>query len=152
MLSDQPDSAKAFVALLRVQQPLKMILTNISTWILVGALWGCTNPLLRKGFTKSETNRCQLEAPTTQQHVNLGSKIFKALSTFRYTRVWLPYLLNQSGSILYYKVLADSNLTLAVPICNSLTLLFIDVIQLGIIGEAKMQPVYCGTLDVDMNA
>jgi len=39
-------------------------------------------------------------------------------------RVWLPYVVNQSGSIMYYFALANSNLSLAVPICNALALVF----------------------------
>ena len=131
---------KAFVALLPFQYPFRMTLTNVTTWILVGALWGCTNPFLRKGLTKPETKQCQQDAPPTQKRINIGSKILHALSMFRYIRVWLPYLLNQSGSILYYKVLADSNLTLAVPICNSLTLLF-SVMTSFALGERVDKPV-----------
>jgi drug/metabolite transporter (DMT)-like permease len=131
-----------------------MNLSNIASWILVGVLWGCTNPLLRKGST--ETNTKTTNAPDLQQqhgtednnnnnnnnnnNKTLWSQIAKALSKFRYMGVWLPYLLNQSGSILYYKVLAETDLTLAVPICNSLTLLF-SIITSIILGERVDKPV-----------
>lgn len=128
-----------------------MNLSNIASWILVGVLWGCTNPLLRKGST--ETNTKATNSPDLQQqhgtednnnkkknNKTLWSQIAKALSKFRYMGVWLPYLLNQLGSILYYKVLAETDLTLAVPICNSLTLLF-SIITSIILGERVDKPV-----------
>jgi drug/metabolite transporter (DMT)-like permease len=118
-----------------------MNLTGIASSILVGVLWGCTNPLLRKGSTQTKT-----KAKTDSSAVEYGedrtllSKITKALSKFRYIGVWLPYLLNQSGSLLYYKVLADSDLTLAVPICNSLALLF-SIVTSFVLGERVDKPV-----------
>ncbi|KAJ8385544.1 hypothetical protein AAFF_G00184980 [Aldrovandia affinis] len=36
----------------------------------------------------------------------------------------LPFLLNQSGSLVYYLTLATTDLSLAVPVANSLTFLF----------------------------
>ncbi|KGL76139.1 Transmembrane protein 234, partial [Tinamus guttatus] len=34
----------------------------------------------------------------------------------------LPFLLNQCGSLLFYLTLASTDLSLAVPLCNSLAL------------------------------
>ncbi|KPP57823.1 hypothetical protein Z043_124413, partial [Scleropages formosus] len=36
----------------------------------------------------------------------------------------VPFLLNQSGSLIYYLTLASADLSLAVPLTNSLTFLF----------------------------
>ncbi|NWY58775.1 TM234 protein, partial [Chionis minor] len=35
----------------------------------------------------------------------------------------VPFLLNQSGSLLFYLTLASTDLSLAVPLCNSLALI-----------------------------
>ena len=88
-------------------------LRDSASMILVGALWGCTNPLLRKGAAEVEPN----------QRTN-ASSLKVVLMTFLNFRVWLPYLLNQSGSIVFYVLLANSDLTLAVPICNALAMVF----------------------------
>jgi uncharacterized membrane protein len=120
--------------------------TNLISWTLVGVLWGCTNPLLRKGSAESEKKRI-VAASLERKHgkgqikttVSFKSKIITALSKFRYIGVWLPYLLNQCGSILYYKVLADSDLTLAVPICNSMTLVF-SIVTSFALGERVDKP------------
>ncbi|NXC43183.1 TM234 protein, partial [Penelope pileata] len=36
----------------------------------------------------------------------------------------VPFLLNQCGSLLFYLTLASTDLSLAVPLCNSLALIF----------------------------
>lgn len=84
-----------------------------ASMILVGALWGCTNPLLRKGAVEVQPHQ-----PTN------ASSLKVVLMTFLNLRVWLPYLLNQTGSIVFYVLLANSDLTLAVPTCNALAMLF----------------------------
>ncbi|KAM9243578.1 transmembrane protein 234 isoform 4-T4 [Dugong dugon] len=43
---------------------------------------------------------------------------------FLNTEYLMPFLLNQCGSLLYYLTLASTDLTLAVPICNSLAIVF----------------------------
>ena len=101
-------------------------LQDLASMILVGALWGCTNPLLRKGSV--ETNAGKSE-----------SFLKSTLSSFLNARVWLPYLLNQSGSILFYILLANSDLSLAVPTCNALALLFSFVTSIAL-GEPVHKP------------
>lgn len=107
--------------------------------ILVGAVWGCTNPFLRRGsvdepdgkqfHTSSEGETFDNTKGNYGVDQDRGSPIkknplVKSLSRLLRVGVWLPYLLNQCGSLLYYKLLATSNLTLSVPICNALALVF----------------------------
>lgn len=92
--------------------------TDILSMILVGALWGCTNPLLRKGSVEGQTNE---DTTTPLRH---SSFLKRSLTTFFKFRVWLPYALNQSGSLVFYILLAHSNLSMAVPTCNALALVF----------------------------
>ncbi|XP_038189066.1 transmembrane protein 234 isoform X3 [Arvicola amphibius] len=53
---------------------------------------------------------------------------------FLNTEYLMPFLLNQSGSLLYYLTLASTDLTLAVPICNSLAMVFTLIVG-KILGE-----------------
>uniref|UniRef100_A0A8D0C4E3 Transmembrane protein 234 n=1 Tax=Salvator merianae TaxID=96440 RepID=A0A8D0C4E3_SALMN len=46
----------------------------------------------------------------------------------------LPFVLNQCGSLVYYLTLASTDLTLAVPLCNSLALVF-TLVTGKIVGE-----------------
>mmetsp|Transcript_33809 Transcript_33809/g.49690 ORF Transcript_33809/g.49690 Transcript_33809/m.49690 type:complete len:206 (+) Transcript_33809:134-751(+) len=157
-------------------QLLESSWNNLFSMLLVGAVWGCSNPFLRKGSStvlsdkqiggdiKARTQRTRDEASTTEianssrgglsvtncdkqtsadsiatSTTNIGiisalwMKI-KSLSQFQSVRVWLPYLLNQSGSIIYYRLLATSDLTLAVPSCNALALVF-SAIMSYLLGE-----------------
>jgi hypothetical protein len=110
---------------------------DILSMILVGALWGCTNPFLRKGSmanttqknpkniisgrgnTPTRTTKTSTSA-TTSTSFNLRS----SLQSFLRFQVWLPYALNQAGSIVFYILLANSKLSMAVPICNAFALVF----------------------------
>lgn len=103
-------------------------LRDAASMILVGALWGCTNPLLRKGAVEVEPH----QPPN-------ASSLKVVLMTFLNLRVWLPYLLNQSGSIVFYALLANSDLTLAVPMCNALAMLF-SFITSACLGEKIDKP------------
>ncbi|KAK3710164.1 hypothetical protein QZH41_010554, partial [Actinostola sp. cb2023] len=49
----------------------------------------------------------------------------------------IPFLLNQSGSVLFYLTLASADLSLAVPITNSLTFLF-TILTGKLLGEENV--------------
>ena len=115
--------------------------------VLVGPVWGCTNPFLRKGATNSENNGGQSEDgkgdklnAEQPENGNKNQSMVQSLLRFRRLGVWLPYLLNQSGSILYYKLLATSDLSLSVPVCNALALVFSSATSF-LLGERVDRPV-----------
>ncbi|KAK3573556.1 hypothetical protein QTP86_027838, partial [Hemibagrus guttatus] len=99
--------------------------------LLVAALWGATNPFLKKGTEGIE-------------HVRKGHKISQFLAEAKFLflniKYLVPFLLNQSGSVVFYLTLATTgdveealliltlsdvaDLSLAVPMVNSLSLVF----------------------------
>ena len=113
--------------------------------LLVGAFWGCTNPLMRKGYIDTKSKAATQTAfdgdtnnfPTGA--VRWKSYIIAKLVILANYKVWLPYLINQLGSILYYKTLASSNLTLSVPICNATAMVFSSITG-AVLGERVNQP------------
>lgn len=111
--------------------------------LLVGALWGCTNPFMRKGFleTKSQNEVKGHDNNSGSSNTDgiIKTFIHKKLALLVHIRVWLPYLINQMGSLLYYKTLASSNLTLSVPICNATAMVFSSITS-AILGERVNQP------------
>jgi drug/metabolite transporter (DMT)-like permease len=119
-------------------------IVDILSLVLVGAFWGCTNPLLRKGSTEAnDYSSSSSSAPVKQKQASpetVAQKVAFSLARFRHVRVWLPYLLNQAGSLLYYFTLSQSDLSLAVPICNGLSLVF-SIVTTYLIGEKVDQPV-----------
>jgi drug/metabolite transporter (DMT)-like permease len=107
---------------------------EICSLVLVGAFWGCTNPLLRKGSSfVSSSNESESAS-------NVCATVKRSLNKFRQVRVWLPYALNQCGSVLYYFLLASSDLSVAVPVCNALSLVF-SCITSYLLGERVDQPI-----------
>jgi hypothetical protein len=108
--------------------------TEAISLLLVGALWGCTNPFMRQGSIEAKntsTNTAQEEGET--------KSVLKSVFRLAKIKVWLPYLINQLGSLLYYKQLASSNLTLSVPICNATAMVF-SCITSFLLGERVNQP------------
>lgn len=102
--------------------------SEILSLVLVGAFWGCTNPLMRQGSQEISLSK-------QQQQSSKRSWLAKWLSV----RIWLPYALNQSGSLLFYYTLGHSDLSLAVPICNGLALVF-SIMTSYWIGEQTNEP------------
>ncbi|KAG8451566.1 hypothetical protein GDO86_003677 [Hymenochirus boettgeri] len=98
---------------------------DIFSLLMVSLLWGATNPFLRKGAEGLEAVQ---EDKTVKQ---LFSELKFLIFNYKYV---IPFLLNQSGSLVFYITLASTELSLAVPFCNSLALVF-TLITGKIIGE-----------------
>jgi hypothetical protein len=115
-------------------------LYEVASFVLVGALWGCTNPLLKAGSEaappasapgSSANGRGQLAA--------FFAEIGALLANWKFV---LPFLLNQCGSVAYVATLGSSAISLAMPICNSLALLF-NCITSRLLGERALDPRTC---------
>ena len=124
--------------------------TEACSLILVGAFWGCTNPFMRKGFvdTKSSTNHTNPTSDdddTRADHTQTATSgkiipfIIHKLALLANVKIWLPYAINQLGSVLFYKTLASSNLTLSVPICNATAMVFSSITS-ALLGEKVDKP------------
>ncbi|XP_047469886.1 transmembrane protein 234 homolog [Penaeus chinensis] len=86
--------------------------------LVVSILWGVTNPLLKRASVGIED--IQMSNPLLQ---TLYEVKFLA-SRFSYV---FPFLLNQLGSVVFVYLLGAADLSLAVPISNSLTFLVTTV-------------------------
>jgi Putative transmembrane family 234 len=112
------------------------VLMQAASLVVVGAFWGCTNPLLLRGSNevassgKKDCHPREAERPT----------LLEQLTKFRYVAVWLPYVLNQCGSLVFYLTLSQTGLSLAGPACNALALVF-SVATSWYIGESIRRPV-----------
>jgi Putative transmembrane family 234 len=126
-----------------------MKLLDVVSMLMVGAFWGCTNPWIRRGALEATTGK---SPPSEPKHGSdsgtapvLPQQWFKAwlrtdaMRRFLDYRVWLPYVLNQAGSGVYYFLLSSSDLTMAVPICNGLALVF-SCITSSLLGERVDKP------------
>lgn len=81
----------------------------------VAILWGITNPFMRKGAQGLETVKA------TSVYKQFIKEIAFLVTNLKYL---LPFLLNQCGSVLYFLTLQSTDISLAVPVSNSLTFVF----------------------------
>ncbi|XP_069335809.1 transmembrane protein 234 [Eulemur rufifrons] len=100
-------------------------LGQVLALVLVAALWGGTQPLLKRASTGLQ----RVHEPTWARQLLQEMK-----TLFLNTEYLMPFLLNQCGSLLYYLTLASTDLTLAVPICNSLAIVFTLIVG-KVLGE-----------------
>ncbi|XP_018328957.1 transmembrane protein 234 homolog isoform X2 [Agrilus planipennis] len=91
------------------------MLLQFGSLILVGILWGATNPLIKRG-SKGIV------------HIKGNNKIKQLLLEWKYLftniNYIIPLIVNQLGSVFYFFVLQSSDLSLAVPVANSLSFVF----------------------------
>lgn len=83
--------------------------------VVVGFLWGATNPLIKSGSAGIQ------EIHTDNKFRKIILEIKFLVTTWQYI---LPFLCNQLGSVLYVYTLQESELSMAVPIANSCSFLF----------------------------
>ncbi|XP_061075894.1 transmembrane protein 234 isoform X3 [Conger conger] len=94
---------------------------------LVAVLWGGTNPFLKKGTEGIE------EVKKTNVVLQFLGELKFLFLNMKYL---VPFVLNQSGSVVYYFTLATTDLSLAVPVANSLTFL-VTLLTGMILGEEE---------------
>ncbi|KAH8418590.1 hypothetical protein KR222_003030, partial [Zaprionus bogoriensis] len=82
----------------------------------VGLLWGVTNPFIRLGSQGIES--------VTDTGSRLRNFIAELRTVGSRLNYWIPFGLNQCGSLLYVWTLQSSNITIAVPVANSLSFAF----------------------------
>ncbi|XP_074832768.1 transmembrane protein 234 [Carettochelys insculpta] len=102
-----------------------MAWAEVSALVLVAILWGGTNPFLKTGTEGLEK-------------VKKGNRVLQLLAEMKFLclnyKYVVPFLFNQCGSIIYYLTLASTDLSLAVPLCNSLALI-VTLVTGKILGE-----------------
>lgn len=109
------------------------LFTAIFGYALVGVLWGCSNPFLK---------RAQADTQGTDKggDTNEGATLSTMKRLVTNPRMLIPFLINQSGSFVYYYLLSSEPVSRASPICNSLTFLFTAVTGYIWFGEEVRNP------------
>jgi uncharacterized membrane protein len=104
----------------------------------VSFLWGGTNPFLKDASTKvqKELEKVQNKRWYTEQ--------LTLLSRIDYL---LPLILNLCGSSAFYYFLKDSDLSIAVPVSNTLTFMMTTLVGKLVFDEpVKLQSALIGTI------
>lgn len=106
------------------------------SYMLVSLIWGCTDPFLKRGSQGMDT-----VITTNSKLLNIFTQFKWLLFNYQFT---IPFVLNQVGSVLYYVVVAQSDISLAVPVINSLTLIVTTIVGMAIGEEVLSFKRYCG--------
>ncbi|KAK9886781.1 hypothetical protein WA026_018434 [Henosepilachna vigintioctopunctata] len=98
---------------------------EIFSLITVALLWGGTNPLLKKNSKKIMV-------------IKSASKVEQFILEIKYlfTNIgyMIPLALNQLGSVVYFFALQHTDISLAVPVANSLSFVFTAIVG-SLLGE-----------------
>jgi len=100
----------------------------------VALLWGVTNPLLKRGSSgiASRDQGKPIQSPTSNPFVKvcrflagLAADFFFLLSRPLYLT---SFAVNMCGSVLFYYTLSTSDLSIVVPLANSLTFIITTIV------------------------
>ncbi|XP_037031515.1 transmembrane protein 234 homolog [Bradysia coprophila] len=100
---------------------------NYLLLVAVAFLWGATNPFIRRGSLGVEDVK---GATVIKQFL---AEIYFLITRWQYL---VPFILNQCGSVLYVLTLQNTELSVAVPVANSLSFVFTAISAL-FLGEQR---------------
>ncbi|XP_076296082.1 transmembrane protein 234 homolog [Lasioglossum baleicum] len=94
----------------------------------VALLWGGTNPYIKKGAEGLENVKA------TSKIGQFFNELAFLVTKMKYI---VPFVINQCGSVLYFLMLGGTDISLAVPVTNSLTFV-VTAITGSMLGEEKI--------------
>ncbi|XP_044755915.1 transmembrane protein 234 homolog [Coccinella septempunctata] len=98
---------------------------EIGALVTVALLWGCTNPILKRNSTKI------VEIKSTSKIQKFYLEVKYLFTNLDYM---IPFIVNQLGSVIYFIALQNIDISLALPVSNSLTFVFTAIMG-WILGE-----------------
>ncbi|CEG37506.1 Uncharacterised protein family UPF0546 [Plasmopara halstedii] len=105
--------------------------STLLSFLFVGALWGCTNPLIKRGSNDN--------VMYTRKDNSIEEFVKQFVGLVKNWQFLVPFALNQSGSVVYVYLLGSVDISNAVPISNSLTFVF-TAITSRLLGEKPQRP------------
>ncbi|KFA73662.1 hypothetical protein S40288_07646 [Stachybotrys chartarum IBT 40288] len=104
------------------------VFNYVLSFILVGLAWGLTTPFIRQAArTHSPPPHPVLDSPRVKDswlRAKLYGAFFAAVDLLRNPRYAVPLLLNLTGSVWFFLLIGQAELSLTVPIVNTLAFLF----------------------------
>jgi multidrug transporter EmrE-like cation transporter len=104
-------------------------IAEICGYLVVGLLWGCTNPFIKHG----QSTVVKTKDASTSSMGNL-------LQMMAEPKVLVPFLVNQLGSIAFFSLLLYQPISIASPVCNSLTFIITAITGYFVFGEEIQSP------------
>ncbi|KAK0635946.1 hypothetical protein B0T17DRAFT_587287 [Bombardia bombarda] len=112
------------------QQPPPPTINYVLGFLMVGLAWGLTTPFIRRAAKDHHPPAHRLLSPEAVAARNswLGTKLlgafFGVVDLLRNPRYAVPLLLNLTGSVWFFLLIGKAELSLTVPIVNTLAFLF----------------------------
>ena len=106
---------------------------SVIGYLLVGLLWGCTNPFIKH----AQQRAIESEKELSSKKKGVLSSLFRLL---KQPQLFMAYAINQSGSFMYYLILSEEPISRANPICNSLTFVITAVVGCLFFNETCQSP------------
>lgn len=119
-------------------------------YLLVSLLWGCSNPFIKHAQVITSQRQAAAAAAaalkegdeTDKGHArNFFHSLLSGLRTFQDLRVLIPFLVNQTGSLVFFFLLSSEPVSIASPVCNSLTFVVTAVTSYAVFNEVVRYPV-----------
>ncbi|XP_053989885.1 transmembrane protein 234 homolog isoform X1 [Hylaeus anthracinus] len=107
---------------------MSVSLDSILNLALVAFLYGVTNPFIKKGAQGLENVK------SSSRFGQFFNELAFLVTKLKYI---VPFIINQCGSILYFLTLSSTDISLAVPVTNSLTFV-VTAITGWFMGEEKI--------------
>lgn len=112
--------------------------STVAAYVVAGALWGCTNPLIKLGQDSVwYAQHCICFFSFDPWLYSADPKYETAGPVMKYldSRILVPFAINQCGSLVFYYVLSEQPLSIAVPSVNALTFFFTAITSLFVTRE-----------------
>lgn len=138
-------------------------LLNLSLLLSTAVIWGVTNVFIKQGSTgitavkaDSKLRQILLEIRYLILNWKVKTFVYKTKIMFLilscYLQYLLPFFINQGGSVLFVYALQKNNLSVAVLVTNSLTLLFTSVTSIVVERKVISYRTYLGALLISLGS
>lgn len=113
---------------LSIRDDAPPVFNYILSFVLVGLAWGFTTPFIRRAArSHSPPHHPVLDTPRVKDswlRSRLYGAFFAAVDLLRNPRYAAPLLVNITGSVWFFLLIGQAELSLTVPIVNTLAFLF----------------------------
>ncbi|OAA43313.1 integral membrane protein [Metarhizium rileyi] len=111
-----------------MQDETPPVINYVASFVLVGLAWGLTTPFIRRAArTHQPPPHPTLELDSVKNHWLRGrlyAAFFAVVDLLRNPSYAVPLLLNLTGSIWFFLLIGQAELSLTVPIVNTMAFLF----------------------------
>lgn len=104
------------------------------SYLIVSILWGCTNPFIKHAQT---TNSQNTGTKDHRESKTISGNITRLIRDYK---MMIPFVGNQLGSIVFYFLLSTEPISIASPVCNSLSFLFTAITSYFVFHEIVKYP------------